>query len=190
MTIDFDNDIEAGFDPTFIGPGPFSVIKKCKVFVTLQNCHFKFQDIMLYLPPATSLDGFLQAFEAPCRKFYFPYSHLTSYERLSDPLPSYPGKSWLNQLRGNSDLLQYEHDMWTRGGCKGPEPQNGMEKYRHIQEVWREEGMKDLKSLLAYYNSLDVSPTIIAVSRSVGCLNIIIYIYVQYCLNIFIYVQN
>ena len=154
---------EVGFDPTFIGAGPFTVIKKSKVFVALYNAHYKFQDIKLYLPPATSLDGFLQAFEAPCRKFYFPYAHLTSYEKLSDPLPAYPSKSWYNDLR-NCDLLQNEHDIWLRGGCKGAEPQTGMEKYKMIQQVWQEKDMKELKCLLSFYNSLDVSPTITALS--------------------------
>ena len=161
--IDLDVD-EEGFDPTFIGAGPFTVIKKSKVFVALYNAHFKFQDIKLYLPPATSLDGFLQAFEAPCRKFYFPYAHLTSYERLSDPLPEYPSKSWYNDLR-NCDLLDHEHALWLSGGRKGPQPQTGMEKYKLIQQVWQEKGMKELRCLLILYNSMDVSPTIAALSR-------------------------
>ena len=163
--VQFDEDIEA-FDPTFMSPGPYSVIKKGKAYVSILNAHYRYLDIILFMPAGTSLEQFLQAFEAPMKKFWFPYDYLSSYDRLSHPLPPYPGEAWHNSLR-DCDLLDREHQVWQRTG-KGDEPLTGLQKYSEIQRVWKKEGMHSLRCLLSFYNKLDVIPTILSMERMIS----------------------
>lgn len=164
LEADREDIITSGFDPTFMAPGKFSVVKKGRTFIAVYNSWYRFNDIMLFLPPGTSFDQFLQVYESPVRKFWFPYEHITSYEALLQPLPPYPSQAWFSRLK-NCDLLSSEHQKWKEQGESGPPPLTGPQKYEQIVRVWQEENMKDLRCLLRYYNMRDVEPAVGAVER-------------------------
>ena len=145
-------------------PGRPSMIKRVNKYLSLSNNHFSFIDLMSYLGPGTSYSKFLASFNIKEEKFFFPYSHLTSFERLNDPLPEYPGESWYSDIK-SCDLLNAAHDEWSRAGKQGPAPKTGEENYQYIKEVWNEKGFKSLKCMLRYYNALDVKPMVDACAQ-------------------------
>ena len=60
-----------------------SVAKKENSYMFLTTCKFKFLDVLSYLTPGLSFDGWCKANNCAVQKLVFPYEWLDSYEKLS-----------------------------------------------------------------------------------------------------------
>lgn len=164
--VDFEDeeeiDLGIHYTPEFRAPGPFKVIKKQSRYVCLWNNHFKFLDIMLFLPAGTNLDQFLKSFNNGCRKWFFPYEFMDDVTKLQADLPPYPSRAWYSNLK-DVDLLDEEHQAWERKGKIGEEPPNGYQKFQQVQKLWTELGCQNLGQYLLHYNKSDVAPAIAAI---------------------------
>ena len=63
--------------------GEISVAKKENSYIFLTTCKFKFLDVLSYLAPGLSFDGWCKANNCAVQKLVFPYEWLDSYEKLS-----------------------------------------------------------------------------------------------------------
>jgi len=119
------------------------MIDSGKGVMSLQNARLKFLDVTNYLSPGTSLAKFLEQSECSMKKSFFPYEHITSPDVLYEQtLPS--KDKWFSVLKGQSVLGSTEEEIDSN--------------YKHMQDVWEEQGMSSLFDLLRYYNNIDVIP--------------------------------
>ena len=155
---------ERFYDPTHKSAGKLSVIKKGSSYIALFNNWFRFQDIILYMPPGSSFDSFLKAFKSESKKWIFPFAQLTSYESLKGPIPKYPSSAWYNELKAE-DALDAEYQKWKKSGSSSPPPMNGQEKYNEILQLCQDNNYTTLLDYLRAYNISDVSPALSALSK-------------------------
>ena len=142
------------------------IIKKTNAYMSLKTNKYVFLDIMNYLPPGTSYAKFIDSFEIPLKKFYFPYEYLTDYEVLNETsLPPYPSTAWYSTIKGE-DILHSEYRVWEKqGNTSLPKPKTGHEKYEIIKQTWQENNWTTIKDYLIYYNNLDTEPFVLAVEK-------------------------
>ena len=143
--------------------GEANVIKRGNAYVSISNNFYHFIDVCQFLPPATSYEKFLAAYGIENGKQYFCYEWFDSFGKLNEQLPPYPSDAWYSNLR-DKDILSDEHDQYVLNGRQGAEPLTGEQKYRKIQELWRENGWESMKDLLIHYNNADVAPFVEAVA--------------------------
>ena len=121
---------------------PF-VIKKGSSYLTIGTEKLRFLDITTFIAPNTSYRKFLEAFQIPIKKGFFPYRYLTSERVLNDT--KLPAKEhFFNDLTG--------------------EPLSD-ENYVLCQKAWKDNKMKTFKDYLIYYNNLDTAPFVIAIQK-------------------------
>ena len=147
--------------------GDVSIIKRANRYISISTNHFAFLDLMIYLAPNTSYSKFLTSFNVKERKFWFPYTFMSSYESLEEPLPAYvKGERgpWYNDLR-SCDILNEDYEKWVRSGRRGEAPATGEENYATIQAVWEEKEWVKMRDMLKYYNELDVTPMVTGTVR-------------------------
>ena len=105
---------------------------------------------MNFLAPGTSYSSFLKSFGIPENKFFFCYERLTRYEDLEcDRLPE-PESFWSTLKQANA---------------LGDDAETIARNYRLVADTWEREGMRTLRDLLAYYNSVDVRPFCLGVEK-------------------------
>ena len=106
-----------------------------------------FLDIINYLGPGTSYDGWTKAYGVSAQKAWLPYEWLDSPDKLAYPgLPDYP--HWYSKLKGEYVLKLSEFI-----GCR---------------KLFREKGMRTFRDWLEYYNNLDVAPGLEALEKMRG----------------------
>ena len=113
-----------------------TVLKRGNSYLYIKTDKLKFLDVSNFLQAGTSYDQFLKAFNATQTKAFFPYSWLTSLDKLNETkLPS--KDMFFNDLKGQpiSDT-----------------------DYASCLAVWRSLKMCNMKDYLRYYNNLDTIP--------------------------------
>ena len=127
--------------------GNVHVGKKTNTTMFIKTPGLLFLDIINYLGPGTSYDGWTKAYGAPAQKAWLPYEWLDSPDKLDYPgLPDYP--HWYSKLKGEYVLKLSEYI-----GCR---------------KLFREKGMRTFRDWLEYYNNLDVAPGLEALEKMRG----------------------
>ena len=139
---------------------PFT-IKQNNAYSCISNDRLKFLDVCNYLAPGTSYSSFLKAFGIEEQKGYFCYEWFDSVDKLKyKNLPAY--NHFYSELKG-FNVLEEEILQWEKHQ-RGPPPKSGIQKYNDLQNIWKEKNMSSFRDFLEWYNNLDVSPLIKAVS--------------------------
>ena len=150
------------------------IVKKGNSYMCIATPQFKFLDITQFIAPGYSYDKFLKAYNASARKGFFPYEYITSVEILDEEtLP--PLDKFYSSLKQHnvleSEWLKYtelvEKYKSTEKALREMDltvpPPTEEENYQYLEQVWKNEGMKNLRDLLTWYNNLDTEPFLVAV---------------------------
>ena len=119
------------------------VIKRQNTFMCFSTTNLKFLDVTQYLAPGVSYDKYLKAYGCMQQKGHFPYEYMDNLRKLDDcVLP--PQATFYSRLKneGISD-----------------------EDYARCQAVWHDNKMETLRDYLIFYNNLDVTPFLEAISK-------------------------
>ncbi|GFO23695.1 hypothetical protein PoB_005020000 [Plakobranchus ocellatus] len=112
-------------------------------FMAISTPMLKFLDITNFIAPGFSYAKYLAAYEVEEQKGFIPYEYITSLEKLEETsLP--PREAFYSSLR-NSELSQQNYD--------------------YLCQVWRDNGMRNLRDLLVWYNNKDTRPFIEALEK-------------------------
>ena len=136
------NMIKRSFVPLLISNNA-AVIKRQNTFMCLSTTKLKFVDICNYLAPGVSYAKYLTAYGCELGKGHFPYEYMDDLQKLEDRvLP--PQATFYSRLKneGISD-----------------------EDYARCQAVWHDNKMETLRDYLIFYNNLDVTPFLEAISK-------------------------
>ena len=136
------NMIKRSFVPLLISNNA-AVIKRQNTFMCLSTTKLKFVDICNYLAPGVSYAKYLTAYGCELGKGHFPYEYMDDLQKLEDRvLP--PQSVFFSQLKneGISDA-----------------------DYARCQAVWHDNKMETLRDYLIFYNNLDVTPFLEAISK-------------------------
>ena len=136
------NMIKRSFVPLLISNNA-AVIKRQNTFMCLSTTNLKFLDVTQYLAPGVSYDKYLKAYGCDLQKGHFPYEYMDGIGKLEDRvLP--PQSAFFSQLKneGISDA-----------------------DYARCQAVWHDNKMETLRDYLIFYNNLDVTPFLEAISK-------------------------
>ena len=96
-------------------------------------------DQMFYCPAGTSLDKFIKSRECQLTKGHFPYSWLTSFNKLND-----------------KELPEYKYFDKTKTTA---------DEYNNLSKIWKDNNMTSMFDYLKYYNNLDVIPFVEAIEK-------------------------
>ena len=119
------------------------VIKRQNTFMCFSTNKLKFLDMVNFLAPGYSYDKYLTAYGCMQQKGHFPYEYMDGIGKLEDrALP--PQAAFYSRLKneGISD-----------------------EDYARCQAVWHDNKMETLRDYLIFYNNLDVTPFLEAISK-------------------------
>ena len=119
------------------------VIKRQNTFMCFSTNKLKFLDMVNFLAPGYSYDKYLTAYGCMQQKGHFPYEYMDGIGKLEDrALP--PQAAFYSRLKneGISD-----------------------EDYSRCQAVWHDNKMETLRDYLIFYNNLDVTPFLEAISK-------------------------
>ena len=136
------NMIKRSFVPLLIS-NIAAVIKRQNTFMCFSTTNLKFLDVTQYLAPGVSYDKYLKAYGCELQKGHFPYEYMDDLHKLEDrALP--PQAAFFSQLKneGISDT-----------------------DYAACQAVWHDNKMETLRDYLIFYNNLDVTPFLEAISK-------------------------
>jgi hypothetical protein len=125
-----------------------------------------------YLPPATTYDSFLETFDVPIRKSYFPYEYMTDISKLQDTtLP--PKEAFYSSLKKCNTLENKQYIRFRRlidEECKSEDealkilqlitkPQSTIDQnYAKLRTIWKDNNMKTMLDFFKYYSELDLGP--------------------------------
>ena len=136
------NMIKRSFVPLLISNNA-AVIKRQNTFMCLSTTKLKFVDICNYLAPGVSYAKYLTAYGCELGKGHFPYEYMDDLQKLEDRvLP--PQSAFFSRLK-NEGISN--------------------DDYARCQAVWRDNGMETLRDYLIFYNNLDVTPFLEAISK-------------------------
>ena len=136
------NMIKRSFVPLLISNNA-AVIKRQNTFMCLSTTKLKFVDICNYLAPGVSYAKYLTAYGCELGKGHFPYEYMDDLQKLEDRvLP--PQSAFFSRLK-NEGMSN--------------------DDYARCQAVWRDNGMETLRDYLIFYNNLDVTPFLEAISK-------------------------
>ena len=133
------------------------IVKKGNAMSVLATRKLTFLDVCSYIPPGYSYVKYLETYGAPQEGFksFFPYEYVTSLDKLGDKqLPPY--EAFYSSLKQSNTLEE---------GIGG---ERGRQNYENLRQLWRSQGMRELKDLLIYYNNNDVIPFLKALDRQVA----------------------
>ena len=119
------------------------VIKRQNTFMCFSTNKLKFLDMVNFLAPGYSYDKYLTAYGCMQQKGHFLYEYMDNLRKLDDcVLP--PQATFYSRLKneGISD-----------------------EDYARCQAVWHDNKMETLRDYLIFYNNLDVTPFLEAISK-------------------------
>ena len=132
--------------PHFASNENAAFFKRGNSIMMLTDGQLKFLDVKSYLGAGASYSSYLKAYQIEEEKLCFPYTYVTSLEKLEDTsLP--PREEWRSQLK-NQDLSP--------------------EEYTKCQGVWEKEGCSTLRDYLIRYNNADVKPFIKALEKQMA----------------------
>ena len=120
-----------------------TVIKRNTAYNLILTKYFRFIDITNYLAANTSYANFLNSFNVPLHKGFFPYDWFNNPKQLNETLPD--KNAFYNNLTA-THLTDNE--------------------YQHIQLLWKTHNMTSMKDLLKIYNNLDTEGLLL------GCLKV------------------
>ena len=118
------------------------VVKKSNSYACIATQQLKFLDISQFLAAGASYSSFLKAYHIQENKGFFPYSYFDDVAKLEETsLP--PHGAFYSSLKGTNISKQ---------------------EYEYCQKVWTELNMTTFRDFLIWYNNLDVSPFVKAVT--------------------------
>ena len=120
-----------------------SVIKRNTAYNLISTKDFRFIDITNYLAANTSYTKFLNSFNVPIHKTFFPYDWFNNPKQLNETLP-------------NKDVF---YNSLTDTHLTN-------EQYYSVQLLWETHNMTSMKDLLKIYNNLDTEGLLL------GCLKV------------------
>ena len=119
------------------------VIKRQNTFMCFSTTSLKFLDVTQYLAPGVSYDKYLKAYGCMQQKGHFPYEYMDDLHKLEDrALP--PQAAFFSRLK-NEGISN--------------------DDYARCQAVWRNNQMTTMRDYLVWYNNLDVTPFLEAISK-------------------------
>ena len=119
------------------------VIKTQNTFKCLSTDKLKFLDMVNFLAPGYSYDKYLTAYGCMHQKGHFPYEYMDNLRKLDDQaLPTQT--AFFSQLKNEGISVA---------------------NYARCQEAWRANGMETLRDYFIFYNNLDVTPFLEAISK-------------------------
>ena len=118
------------------------LVKRNNNYMSINTEHLSFLDVTNFLASGFSYDQFIRAYDCSMYKGIFPYEwiHLNNLDQTSLP----PREAFDSTLKGSTIT---EAD------------------YAFCQDVWKREGMKNMRDYLVWYNNLDVKPFVEAVEK-------------------------
>ena len=120
-----------------------AVIKRQNTFMCFSTTNLKFLDVTQYLAPGVSYDKYLKAYGCELQKGHFPYEYMDGIGKLADrALP--PQAAFYSQLK-SEEISDAD--------------------YARCQAVWHDNKMETLRDYLIFYNNLDVTPFLEAISK-------------------------
>ena len=136
------NMIKRSFVPLLISNNA-AVIKRQNTYMCLYTDKLKFVDICNYLAPGVSYAKYLTAYGCELGKGHFPYEYMDSIGKLDErSLP--PQSAFYSRLKNEGISVA---------------------NYARCQEAWRANGMETLRDYLIFYNNLDVTSFLEAISK-------------------------
>ena len=129
------------------------------------------------MAPGFSYDKFIKSYDIELHKSFFPYEFCSSFEKLEHTqLPPY--EAFFSSLK-NCNVLEEEFSRYKylievekiplSKALKlmniKEKPRTGLENYQFLLKTWQDQGMRNMKDYLKYYNNLDVLPFCQAVSK-------------------------
>ena len=119
------------------------VIKRQNTFMCFSTNKLKFLDMVNFLAPGYSYDKYLTAYGCMQQKGHFPYEYMDGIGKLEDrALP--PQAAFYSQLK-SEEISDAD--------------------YARCQAVWHDNKMETLRDYLIFYNNLDVTPFLEAISK-------------------------
>ena len=119
------------------------VIKRQNTFMCFSTNKLKFLDMVNFLAPGYSYDKYLTAYGCMQQKGHFPYEYMDGIGKLEDrALP--PQAAFYSQLK-SEEISDAD--------------------YARCQAVWHDNKMETLGDYLIFYNNLDVTPFLVAISK-------------------------
>ena len=120
-----------------------AVIKRQNTFMCFSTTNLKFLDVTQYLAPGVSYDKYLKAYGCELQKGHFPYEYMDGIGKLADrALP--PQAAFYSQLK-SEEISDAD--------------------YARCQAVWHDNQMTTMRDYLIWYNNLDVTPFLEAISK-------------------------
>ena len=120
-----------------------AVIKRQNTFMCFSTTNLKFLDVTQYLAPGVSYDKYLKAYGCELQKGHFPYEYMDGIGKLADrALP--PQAAFYSQLK-SKEISDAD--------------------YARCQAVWHDNQMTTMRDYLIWYNNLDVTPFLEAISK-------------------------
>ena len=136
------NMIKRSFVPLLISNNA-AVIKRQNTFMCLSTTNLKFLDVTQYLAPGVSYDKYLKAYGCELQKGHFPYEYMDGIGKLADrALP--PQAAFYSQLK-SEEISDAD--------------------YARCQAVWHDNQITTMRDYLIWYNNLDVTPFLEAISK-------------------------
>ena len=135
------------------------IMKKGNSYMCIATPQFKVLDITQFIAPGYSYDKFLKAYNASAHKGFFPYEYVTSVEILDEeslpPLDKFHSSLKLHNVL-ESEWLKYteyvEKYKSTEKALNEMDltvpPPMAEENYLYLEQVWKNEGMKNFKGLV------------------------------------------
>ena len=120
-----------------------AVIKRQNTFMCFSTTNLTFLDVTQYLAPGVSYDKYLKAYGCELQKGHFPYEYMDGIGKLADrALP--PQAAFYSQLK-SEEISDAD--------------------YARCQAVWHDNQMTTMRDYLIWYNNLDVTPFLEAISK-------------------------
>ena len=148
-----------------------TVIKKTNQFTSFKSGDIQLLDIMNFLDGATGLDSFLKAHKTSETKGFFPYERFDHHDKMQITKFS-PYNAFYSKLHSCNPLKAQFTDYvnLSKSGLTKEQvvvklkpskpPTTGIEDYRYLQQIWKQEQMSSFKGFLLWYNNIDVVPTL------------------------------
>ena len=127
------------------------IVKRNNRYMCLSTEHFRFLDIMQYLPQNTSYSQFLKAFQIPEAKGHFPFEYINTFDKLHETQLPPIGDAWFSAVRGGSVLDDGEDTIENN--------------FKAAQDVWKQENMETILDYLRWYNANDCLPLLHGVEK-------------------------
>ena len=167
--------------PTLVNEGNLepTVIEKVNQFISFKLGDIQLLDIRNFLGGAKSLHSFLKAYKTSETKRFFPYELFDHPDKMQNKeLPPYD--AFYSKLRSCNPLETRYTDYINvlKSGLTteqaviklklSKQPHTGIENYRYLQQIWKQEQMSSFIEFLRWYNNENVAPTLEAMQKKIA----------------------